>query len=861
LALVGITLAAAASQVAGAENFLPQLTAFELASDQVHPGDVLASSYEFVNTGTTPASGDDVVFVHVRPAAPGDPDAKPATGADFHPVTPTFAWLPGAVVHERNQQIKIPLDFPPGRYRILIGLYDPARGVRYRLANDDLAASGSRYRLAEFEVLPKGRPGAGKPIALRWRQTTALPDAEVALSRRSAEKAIRLDSGKLQVELSQKRPVVLGYALPGGKRLPGDVSGYPVRARICPAGADECQTVLLIDPACFSFRQQGAEARYSTEVRHKDTLAARFDLVFRLAGTTLRVGVENVKEQPGFLLIDVLLPQLVGVRGPAGQLVVPTQGGRLVRLDRSSPGRHVVSMNWFEMDLCGAVVGDGCAAAIRTRDWDNQLEARVAGVAGDLVGGYAVRLALRAEARAKGAKIRLAETPSVEVAVLDNSAGGPATWIDVAKCLRRDVHGTPNPLYRDTVLYKIFCDSPGAKDFTTFDEALAVIRTVHQLAPWLKQVVYLVGWQYRGHDTGYPATDQINARLGGIDGLRRLAAEAARYNAVLSYHDNFDDAYRDSPQWNDCLIARDNRGDLQKGGVWAGGQSYILAFKKYAEQAGLARVRRTVGQMPVRESYHIDVLSAVPMRRDYNAQSPESTRDSLAGKCAIIREFNRQGIDVTSEGFTAPFVGVIGHGWHFWRRDDSVFAGDEAVPFVAMIYHGGPTTYGRGGKKTSTFSQESVLYGASYSTDWTKHTTPQMMADPIYLIVAPWTFLRDRKMQDYQRRGTLCRVRYADDTFVEVDQASAQWRVVVDGLTIVENDLAVIPKGDLLAVYARTARTARVRLPAALAGKNLQVTNACTGEELTSRAQAGGRTVALDLPAAQPVLIRARNQR
>jgi hypothetical protein len=847
-----------AGHVMAAEQFVPQLTAFALSCNQVHPGEVLSASYEFVNIGTTPARGECTVFVHIRPAAPGDPDVPPAAGGDFRPVTPTFIWLPGSVVHLDGQPIKIPKDFPPGRYRVLIGLCDPNNGQRYGLANGDLAASGHRYRVADFVVLPKEKPLAGKPIAVRWRDTAGLPDAEEEVARRPAEKTVQLDNGKLRIALSAARPVVLGYELPGGKKLSGDLSGYPLRARLGRVDDDKSRMICLTDPACFSLRQQDIEARYTVRVRQQATLAASFDLVFRLEGTVLRAGVENVREEAGFLLMDVFLPQLVSTRGPAGQLVVPTQGGRLIHLGQSAPARHTVGMNWFEMDLCGAVVGEGCAAAIRTRDWDNELEARVAGAKSRLFGGYAIRLALRADAQAKAAKIRLAETPSVQVAILDHTAAGPVTWVAAAKWLREDVKGPPNKLYQDTFLYKIFCDSPGAKSYTTFDAALGVIRKVHELAPWLKQVVYLVGWQYRGHDTGYPATDQINPRLGGIEGLRRLATEAAQYNAILSYHDNFDDAYRDSPRWDEALIARNSRGELQKGGVWAGGQSYILAFKKYAEKAGLARVRRTVGQMPLRDSYHIDVLSAVPMRRDYNPQAPESTRDSLAGKTAIVREFNRLGVDVTSEGFTAPFVGIIGHAWHFWRGAEPLFAGEESIPFIAMIYHGGFTSYGRGGKSTPLFRQESVLYGASYSTDWSKHTDAHAMADPIYLIVAPWTYLRDRKMQDYQRQGDLCRIIYAADTFVEVNQSNGQWRVVVDGVTIVENDLAVVHKGNLVAVYARTARQAKVKLPAELAGKSLRVTNACTGEDLTAHANVAGETVTLDLPIGEPLLLRAR---
>ena len=76
----------------GNRGLCPQITAIGLASNQVHPGEAVMASYEFVNVGTAPAGGECTVFVHVRPALPGDPDVKPAAGDDFHPLTPTFLW-------------------------------------------------------------------------------------------------------------------------------------------------------------------------------------------------------------------------------------------------------------------------------------------------------------------------------------------------------------------------------------------------------------------------------------------------------------------------------------------------------------------------------------------------------------------------------------------------------------------------------------------------------------------------------------------------------------------------------------------------------------------------------------------------
>jgi hypothetical protein len=832
-----------------AEDFLPRLNAVKFSSLQVRQGDTINVAYEFVNLGTSPAEEELTVFVHVRPAAPGDPDVKPAAGADFRPANPTFAWQPRAVAEERDHPIRIPKDFPPGQYRVFIGLYNPDGGDQFKLANDDLA-SGRRYRIAEIEVLPGDKTANPRPFEKRWHEAvTNLFDKPAV----PEEAAIVIESGDFKVKLSANQPTILGYEWRDGRKLPGDATGYPLRARLGREATGSYRTVLLRKG--FSLRQTAGEARYGVEVRDQGQLAASFDVVFRGGGNMVRADIENVREQPGFLLMDVWLPQLVSASGAGGELVIPTQSGRLIRLDRTAPGRHVIGLNWFESDLCGVVVGNGLAVAIRTRDWDNELEARVSQAGDQLAGGFAPRFALRADASTNDARMKLAGAPSVEVCLLGQSdTGANPTWVDAAKWLRRDLAGAPHPLYQDTFIYKIFCDSPGANDYTTFDEALEVIRKVHQLAPWMKQVVYLVGWQYRGHDTGYPATDQINQRLGGLDGLRRLAAEAAKLNAILSFHDNFDDAYRDSPQWDENVIARDTRGELQKGGVWAGGQSYILAFKKYAGRGGLERVRRTVAQMPVRGSYHIDVLSAVPLRRDYDHASPENSLDSLEGKFAIVREFNRLGIDVTSEGFTAPFVGVIGHGWHLWRDDAPVFTGDEAVPFIPMIYHGGPTTYGRG-KVTATYARENALYGATFSSDWTKHTSLHSMAEAIYLVAAPWTYLRERKMQNYEKRDGLARVTYSADTFVEVNDKTGQWRVVVDGVPVVENELVVVRKSGGLAVYAQTARHAKISLPPALRNKPLKITNASTGEDLSARGNLVGAAVELDLPAREPVLI------
>jgi hypothetical protein len=834
-----------------AEGFRPELCAFELSSDQVVAGGSLSASLELVNTGgSTPV--EHMIFMHVRPASAGVADAPPATGADFAPALPTYAWAPGGVVTEQGRPVGIPGDFPPGRYNLFVGMYDLGSGDRVAFANADLGTPDRRYLVGVFDILAPGSQAAGQPLRRRWRDTAGLPTALQALAASPAGETLTLQGAGVRVVLATDAPRVLRYEFADGAVQAPGYRAWPARVTLWRGSDGSTRTVALANEDCAVTRE-GATVRYAVTAKDAGELAARFTVSFALAGQSLRVTVGDVVEEPGHELMDVYLPPLAGAHGAGGALVIPNQGGRLVPVAGDVNGQATIQMDWMVGDLCGAALQGGALAAIRTRDWDNQLRAW----AGEGAGELDPRFALRAAASGGAARVQLATEASFEVGLLQDEDGdGQVSWVDAAEWLRRDLAGAPSPLYHDCLIYKIFCDTPGPQVVTTYQQALDIIRAAHDLAPWQKQVVYLVGWQFQGHDTGYPATDVFNPRPGGLEGLQQLSAEAAGLNAVLSYHDNFDDAYVTSPAWDESVIARGNDGKLQAGGVWAGGQSYILAFAKYAERYGLERVRRTLSQMPVRESYHIDVLTAVPVRRDYNPAAPESTRDSLAGKLAMVREFNRLGVDITSEGFTSPFVGVIGHAWHFWHRPDTFFPGEEQIPFVAFIYHGGPTDWGNGAQ-TKLYAQDSALQGAGFSTDWTAGVNPHDMAWSVYMVNVPWAALRERKMEGYRREGAVCELTYGPDTFVRVNQDTGEWRVVVDGQTLVDNGLVVVRRPGLMAVYSPEARAATVTLSEDLRGRTLKARNALTGQALDLAGRVAGNEVSLALSASEPVLVEA----
>ncbi len=74
--------------------------------------------------------------------------------------------------------------------------------------------------------------------------------------------------------------------------------------------------------------------------------------------------------------------------------------------------------------------------------------------------------------------------------------------------------GPERPWIRDyskTLVMKFFlCSRDGDgnvdKVYLTFSDALDVLRRIDHITLGIPKIVYLVGWQYNGHDSKYPGT-------------------------------------------------------------------------------------------------------------------------------------------------------------------------------------------------------------------------------------------------------------------------------------------------------------------------------------------------------------------
>lgn len=250
--------------------------------------------------------------------------------------------------------------------------------------------------------------------------------------------------------------------------------------------------------------------------------------------------------------------------------------------------------------------------------------------------------------------------------------------------------------YHQTLTMKMFmCDRNG-KVHLTFEQGLEVIKKLDTLTRGIPKIIYLVGWQYNGHDTGYPSWGQVNRKLKrpgddtALQSLRWLMDEAFKYHTTVSLHINMLDAQKDSPLWDEYIsrdvIARNADGTLRKY-KWG----YPISYTREWEE-GLAqrRIDSLCAMLPLNRAgtIHIDAFHTYVPTLEKGPISPYhkiSAEREAETQRSIFRYWRDKGIDVTCEFDDNyridPFVGLQPMAWHF--------GGLDPMKIPASLYCGG----------------------------------------------------------------------------------------------------------------------------------------------------------------------------
>jgi hypothetical protein len=229
-----------------------------------------------------------------------------------------------------------------------------------------------------------------------------------------------------------------------------------------------------------------------------------------------------------------------------------------------------------------------------------------------------------------------------------------------------------NHPYHQSLVYKIFLASKPDHVQMTFAETLEAIRQVSEMTAGLRQIVYLVGWQFDGHDSKYPAWSQVNERLKRPEdadartSLLWLMEKAHQYNAFVSLHINMANAYPNSPLWQEYvdkdLIAKDENGDYLNGGFWGGEQAYyVCAHREWESGLAQDRIDKLLEFLPIAEAgtIHIDIFIATP-----SPWHKVTVEDSAAAMNKVLDYWFGRGIDVTIEDIDYQFLGRVPMVWH-----------------------------------------------------------------------------------------------------------------------------------------------------------------------------------------------------
>ena len=141
--------------------------------------------------------------------------------------------------------------------------------------------------------------------------------------------------------------------------------------------------------------------------------------------------------------------------------------------------------------------------------------------------------------------------------------------------------------YSQTLVYKIGVDYGKTSETSKLraDEVLQVIERIDHLTRGIPKIVYLVGWQYTGHDTGFPSFLQVNPVLKrpqdstALASLRWLMQQGPGFHTLVSLHVNFSDCYLDDnplgPKYQERdIIVRETDGRYRQGYVWNGHMAY-----------------------------------------------------------------------------------------------------------------------------------------------------------------------------------------------------------------------------------------------------------------------------------------------
>lgn len=412
--------------------------------------------------------------------------------------------------------------------------------------------------------------------------------------------------------------------------------------------------------------------------------------------------------------------------------------------------------------------------------------------------------------------------PPLEVRIAflpDTNGDGTADASDYQLWVNRKFP-QPWPNHRGRIWNKIYCGDRG-QAVTTFAQAEQIIERIHRFTDGLPQVMYLVGWQYEGHDSGYPSIDKVNPHLGTREELWNLHRRAKEeLNTVVSYHINLDDSYPQHPGWDESVICRDRDGKLMTWEPFSDGMSYHINHTKDVQSGKVfQKLEAMMREVPVEGALHVDAF------RNMNwSWEPDGfigpVEELECGIKPILEYLKQRGVDVTIESIDSggtEWCGLISGILHIGGPRDLVQLRHGKMIYGGRSYPPNLWEWGLG----SALNYDTIWLrdGKDFDASGAWHE----LLDGIYLGALLYHYYLEREMTVAHLDAKGAYLRFSDGTETTVHRDNSHLLVKRDKLVIADNFDRFIPRGDSIYAYSRDGSTRSWPLPSAFANRKLSI--------------------------------------
>jgi hypothetical protein len=184
----------------------------------------------------------------------------------------------------------------------------------------------------------------------------------------------------------------------------------------------------------------------------------------------------------------------------------------------------------------------------------------------------------------------------------------------------------------------------------------------------------IVGWCHGGWDAQFPQAwpPEPGCGTGFADLFRHEESHVA---GIL---DNYADTYARVPGFPQGVMRRAD-GSLLEGGIWSGGQSYLLDYRQGLPiaRANAAHYRETGVQ-----GIYCDTTTAVQLYENHDPAHRGTRADDEAARLALLAMFRDQGLTIGSEkgcDFGIPVVD--------WSPSGFRYQPGETIPLWPLVFH------------------------------------------------------------------------------------------------------------------------------------------------------------------------------